>query len=412
MTEPIRSDIAIIGAGPAGITAAIALAKKGIPSLLIDKHQFPRQKICGDGLSGKVVSLLNRLHPGYTKELYASGLVTGSWAARFYSPNLKMIELSFQTGDPEIPPGFICHRFDFDHFMLKKALDYKEIKFLGGFKATRILREQDFIRIENEEGTMVAETRLALFAAGANRKLINQLDPSFPSASEEGIGVRAYFEHVTGSDEKYAIEIHFLKELLPWYLWIFPFSDGSANVGLALPESLARKNDMSLKALLDHLIQSYPHLKNRFQNAKLAGTIEAGRLAYYTGPCPVAGDGYLLLGDAARLTDPFTGEGIGNAMTSGVYAAETASLCLDKGDFSAKSTINYQQLIESRLVPELKLGLKLQSLARRQNLLNLVIGRASRNEKTRQLISEMLYNQDVKMKLSKPEFYVKILLGI
>jgi geranylgeranyl reductase family protein len=412
MPELIKSDITIIGAGPAGITAAIALAKKGIPSLLIDKHQFPRQKICGDGLSGKVVSTLARLNPEYISELNASAFATGSWAAGFYSPNLKMIELSFQTANPSIPPGFICQRSDFDLFMLNKSRAFDEIKFISGTRVDAIIKENGWIHLKDSSGFTVAETRHVLFAAGANRKLIRQLNPAYPDSAEEGIGVRGYFENVTGSDRKHAIEIHFLKELLPWYLWIFPFSDGSANVGLALPGSLARKSKMNLKDLLFHLIQSYPYLKKRFKEASLKGKIEANRLAYYNGPCQVAGDQYMLLGDAARLIDPFTGEGIGNAMASGIYAAEIATKCFQSNNFSSDVTKEYQQLIETKLVPELALGLKLQSLARRQNLLNLVIGRASRNEKIKRLISDMLYNQDEKVKLSKPEFYIKILLGI
>jgi geranylgeranyl reductase family protein len=407
----IKSDITIIGAGPAGITAAIALARRGIPSLLIDRNDFPRQKICGDGLSGKVVSILNRLNAGYVSELYSSGIATGSRAARFYAPNLKMMELSFQTGHHTQPPGLICKRIDFDHFLLKKALAFKEIHFECGKQVDSIIKENGYLKLQDSSGSIIAESRLLLFAGGSNLNLIRQLNPSFPDI-EEGIGVRGYFENVTGSDEKHPIEIHFLKELLPWYLWIFPFSDGSANVGLALPESLAKKNRLSLKDLLFHLIQSYPHLKNRFINSTLSGKIEANRLPYYTSQCQVAGDHYMLLGDAARLIDPFTGEGIGNAMASGIYAAEVASGCIAGKDFSVDNTKNYQELIDSKLGRELALSLKLQVLARRQNLLNLVIGRASRNEKTRSLISEMLYNQDTKLKLSKPEFYIKILLGL
>ncbi len=411
MPELIRADITIIGAGPSGATAAISLARKGIPVLLIDRHQFPRPKICGDGLSGKVVTSLNRLDPAYVAELQRAGIATASLAARFSSPNRKIMELSFQTDDPATPPGFICRRADFDHFLLKKALAFNETTFLGGTHVTGLERKEECIRITDAEDKLAIETRLVLFAAGADRKLIRQLDPSFPDPREEGIGVRAYYDRVTGSDHKHAIEIHFLKELLPWYFWIFPFEDGSANVGLALPESIAKRKSMSLKELMFKLIRSYPDLKMRFP-AEIEGVkTEAARLAYYNGPCPMAGKRYLLLGDAARLIDPFTGEGIGNAMVSGRYAAEIASACIVKGDFSGNITREYQSLIDSKLGPELNLGLKLQALAQRQHLLNFVIGRAARSETTRQLISEMLYNQNARMKLSKPEFYIKILLG-
>ena len=411
MPNSASSDISILGAGPAGLTAAITLAKKGVHVTLLDKDDFPREKICGDGLSGQVISELRRLQPEWIKDLKDSGLATPSMAARFYSPNLKMMELSFQNGDLSTPPGFICKRKDFDQFLLKKALSFKEIQFISGVQITTLTRADERINLIDQQGQTISAARLVLFAGGSNKRLIRQLDADHQSVKPAGIGVRGYFQHVSGADEKHAIEIHFLKELLPWYLWIFPFGDGSANVGLALPEELAGKQQVSLKELLFQLIGSYPYLQERFKYAILQGKIEAGRLPYFTGSTCVSGDQYLLLGDAGRLIDPFTGEGIGNAMASRRYAAETAAECFRTGNFSRDITGKYQQLIESRLVPELSLSLKLQKLARKPALLNLVIGRASRHEKTRKLISSMLYDQDVKMKLGRPGFYMKILLG-
>jgi geranylgeranyl reductase family protein len=411
MPHPVKSDITIIGAGPAGISAALALGEKGIPCLLVDRHHFPREKICGDGLSGKVVMALNRIDPSYLSELESAGFATDSHAVRFFSPAIKMMELSFRPDQPSHPSGFICKRIDFDHFLLTRALAVPGIRFQGGIQVHKLTRDDGKFILEDKEGRQIAETRLILFAAGADRNLIHQLDPVY-HYTEEGLGVRGYFENVTGSGENHAIEIHFLKELLPWYLWIFPFSDHSANVGLALPASLAKKNQLSLKELLFHLIEKYPHLKKRFTDAKLKGKIEANRLPYYTGSCKIAGDNYLLLGDAARLIDPFTGEGIGNAMASGLIAAEIAAGCMADMDFSHSATQSYQQKIYGKLEPELALGLRLQSLARNKHLLNLVIGRASRDEKTRNLISEMLYSNDTRSKLKNPMFYLKLLPGL
>jgi geranylgeranyl reductase family protein len=411
MPTPIISDITIIGAGPAGVAAALMLGKKGLPCLLIDKHQFPRVKICGDGLSGKVVSMLNKIDPAYVSEFSQSGFASGSRAVRFYSPNLKMMELSFRPDQEAMPTGFVCKRIDFDHFLLNKASNFSTVNFQEGIQIERLTRDYGKIILEDKDGKQIAETRLVLFAAGANKRLIQQLDRSYHLPSV-GIGIRGYFNNVTGIDQNNAIEIHFLKELLPWYLWIFPFHDGSANAGLALPMSLARENPLSLKELFFHLIEKYPHLKKRFENATLPGKMEAGKLPFNGGPTRIAGDNYMLLGDAAQLIDPFTGEGIGNAMISGYYAAETASDCIMKNNFTCSLTNNYQQLIDKKLGTELKLGLKLQKLARKKLLLNLVIGRASRDDNTRTLISEMLYSDKQKLKLKNPLFYLKLILGL
>jgi geranylgeranyl reductase family protein len=412
MPDLIQSDITIIGAGPAGLTAAMALAKQGIPCLVIDKHHFPRPKICGDGLSGKVVSILKKLDPDYVTELSNSGFATGSHSARFYSPATKMMELAFQREPDSHPAGFICKRADFDEFLFEKAMALPGIHFLGGKWIGRLNKSNGLINVEDQTGKPLVQSRLVLLASGNDKSLALQLDRAYPTAVEEGIGVRGYFDKVTGSDHNHAIEIHFLKELLPWYLWIFPFADGSANVGLALPESLAKKSALSLKELLIHLIKKYPHLEKRFEHSSMDVKIEANRLPFFTGPVQIAGDNYMFLGDTARLIDPFTGEGMGNAMASGYMAAEVAAKCMENNDFSNKVTREYEQVVYKKLGADLATGLKLQRLARRPELLNLVIGKASANEKTREMISEMLYNTEAKNNLSKSSFYLKLLIGL
>jgi menaquinone-9 beta-reductase len=412
MADYPRSDITIIGTGPAGITAALALAKRGIPCLLIDKDHFPREKICGDGIGGKVVSTLNKLNPEYSRELELKEFTTGSHAVRFFSPSIDMMELSFDPENTNQLTGFTCRRRDFDNFLAEKAFADPNIDFREGIHVTKLFHEKGRIVLQDPSGKTIADTKLLMVAAGMDKMLLKQLPETESYPAREGIGVRGYFENVSGSDHNHAIEIHFLRELLPWYLWIFPFSDGSANVGLALPEATARKSSLSLKELLFELIGRYPHLKSRFAHASLQGKIEAKRLPYYNGPCRISGNNYMLLGDAARLIDPFTGEGIGNAMLSGYIAGNAAADCVEHGHFNEHFTIKYQQQLYQKLQPELSLSLKLQMLARNRRLLNLVIGRASRDEKLRQSISEMLYSDKAKSKLRNPLFYLKILLGI
>jgi geranylgeranyl reductase family protein len=408
----IKSDIAIIGAGPAGITATMALSKKGIDTILIDKNQFPRDKICGDCLSGKAISTLNKINPDLFTELVKSGLATGSHAVRFYSPELKMIELGYDSGNPEIPPGLICRRVELDHFLLSKALASKNTSFKGGITISDIRRQNGQVILTDHEGKPVVETRLVLVAAGFTQHLIHQLDASFPVDQENGLAVRGYFEKVEGSSKHYPIEIHFLKELLPCYFWIFFFADGSANVGLAMPVSLAKKSQMSLKKRLFHILDTYPQLKKRFANARLTGKIEASQLPIYNGPEKIAGDNYMLLGDAARLIDPFTGEGIGNAMVSGYLAGEFAARCLEKNDFTINTTIDYEQAVYQKLKSELDLSLGMQKKAYSKRLINLVVRKASKSETIRSLLVEMMYSHVAKKKLKNPVFYLKLLLGL
>lgn len=411
MTYHEDSVITILGAGPAGLTAAIALGQAGIPCLVLDKHKYPRSVICGDGLGGKVLNTLNKLDPGYSAELGMKPYTTGSRSVRFYSPTAQMMELSFGDKMADAAAGYICKRTDFDMFLLNKASSFKSVRIEEQVQVRQMARENGHYVLRDNDGKILSRTRLLLFAAGSDRNLLNQMPLTECYPAVEGIGVRGYFQHVNGSDYNFSIELHFLRELLPWYFWIFPFNDGSANVGLALPENLARKTNLSLKQLLFELIRKYPHLNSRIDSRMFAGKIEARRIPFYNGRCQVSGDNYMLLGDAARLVDPFTGEGIGNAMVSGYHAASVAARCVERNDFSALQTREYNHLLYAKLGPELDLSRRMQKLAMKPYLLNLVIGRASKNENLRRHISEMLYNDKAKKKLTNPLFYFKLMLG-
>ena len=118
----------------------------------------------------------------------------------------------------------------------------------------------------------------------------------------------------------------------------------------------------------------------------------------WAGPCP-----------REAVIDPFTGEGIGNAMVAGKYAMQVASESKNTGDYSEKAFSEYDKLLWDEIGKELRTSTKLQSLARSSFLLNFVINRAARNEEVQDIISGMLSNEIPKEELSSPLFYYKIL---
>jgi 2-polyprenyl-6-methoxyphenol hydroxylase-like FAD-dependent oxidoreductase len=105
----IETDILILGAGPGGAATALFLAKQGIASVLVDKATFPRDKICGDALSGKVVEVLKKLDPSLVAELNQHGEFLGSYGVTFIAPNGKDLRVPFkkEINSNTAPPGFI-----------------------------------------------------------------------------------------------------------------------------------------------------------------------------------------------------------------------------------------------------------------------------------------------------------------
>jgi len=111
-----------------------------------------------------------------------------------------------------------------------------------------------------------------------------------------------------------------------------------------------------------------------------------------------------LIGDTASLIDPFTGEGIGNAMMSGVIAAETATDALNVNNFSASYLNNYDNCVYQKLWDELKLSRKLQHLSAHASLFNFVVNRIRKSKKLRHLITLMFEDIQMRKQLSKPFF--------
>ena len=157
------------------------------------------------------------------------------------------------------------------------------------------------------------------------------------------------------------------------------------------------------------LIHSHPVFKERFRDAMLDGSISGYGLPLGSKKRAISGEGFMLIGDAASLIDPFTGEGIGNAMISGLKAADCILAQWESRDFSAAALKKYDDDIYQRLWPELKLSKKMQELMKYPWLFNLIANRASKSKTLQETISCMFEDLDLRERLKDPFFYLKVL---
>jgi len=410
--ESISTPVFIAGAGPAGASAALKLNSLGIPCTIIDKATFPRDKICGDALSGKVMLNLSRIHPHLIEHFYNSAWKEGSWGIKFIAPNGRSIAIPFlnkEEGGSGIAPGFVVKRLDFDNFLAEQLREAPLVKFMESCTMELAVRENGGFAIRCNNG-MKFHTPMLMDAMGAHSSFARNFAGLTKREAHYAGALRAYYKGVTGFNEGSFIELHFLSQSLPGYFWMFSLPNGEANIGIGMRSDMIRKKKVNLNKLLDEIVLNHPDVKDRFKNATLLGPVKGFGLPLGSKPRPISGDHFVLLGDAGHLVDPLTGEGIGNGMYSGVFAAELLEKCIAQNDYSAKFLKDYDRRVERVIGKEMKLSYRLQQLMNNPRLINFLANFIANNKHITQLISRMYTDFELRKKLVQPRFWLRLLL--
>jgi geranylgeranyl reductase family protein len=401
-------DVLIAGAGPGGTTAAICMARTGLKVLVVDQATFPRDKICGDAISGKSMTVLRRLG---LEQTIADSQNVGSWGVTFGGPSGKEAPIAFtKEMTKPIAPGYIVPRLVYDNILFEAA-QKSGAEIWEGTTVTDLIRDDERViglKVRKGEQEEQVFAPLVIGADGAYSVVAKKLGFTQLDEAHYCGGLRAYYEGVTGFNEHNFIELHFVDEAIPGYFWIFPMANNRANVGIGMLSEQIKKRNVKLKDLLNAMVE-HPQFKERFKNAKRIGTVKGWGLPLGSKPRPMAGDGWLLLGDAASLIDPFTGEGIGNAMISAEIAATWAKMAKEQNNYAAAFLQGYEKEVLLELQDELKLSHWMQRLGNWKWLLNKVVDKASRSQEIRDTISCMFDDHTERKKLLTPAFYWKIL---
>ena len=411
-----KTDVAIIGAGPAGAATSLFLAKKGIKHTLFDLAVFPRDKVCGDALSGKAVKILKHIDSQFVADMQSQkNSFLDSWGITFIAPNGSCIDIPFKQNNAQgkETPGFIAKRIDFDNFLINQ-LDANFTEMHLGTRVTDLVQSDEGIEIHYQTNGE-AKKALAKMIVGAEgsrsiaaRKLAGHTgDPNhFCSA------IRGYYKNVKGNHPQNFIELYFLEQVLPGYFWIFPLPNNMANVGVGVLSANVKKKNLNLKEALQKVIAEHPMLKERFKEAELVGGISGWGLPLGSRRRNLSGERFLLVGDAASLIDPFSGEGIGNALVSAMIGAEVIETAVSRQDFSKSTLEVYDRLLYEKLWDELKLSYIMQRLGQVRWLFNLVVNRAKKSQTLRDTISCMFEDLNMRAMLRSPAFYLRLLFNL
>lgn len=353
-------DVAIIGAGPAGSSAAIQLATKGYSVALLDKEQFPREKLCGDFLNPVNWPLLRELKVERAVLARPHEKVS---IFRFTSFSGEEAEIPLPAGRDGAVVGLGLRRFDLDHVLLERA-NSLGVTVLDGWKPKELERQPDGWRLKADKSLLGA--RVLIGADGRNSWVAHHLGLADPAAMQ-GRSVGFQFRLKCANRSTGKVEIH----LFPGgYAGVVGLAGDTVTLGLAI-EKHRLLDGRPEQSLLESILPQNPWLKEILRS----GSVSEMRSTYpvYFPPRRAYGDGVLLVGDAARVNEPVTGEGIYFALKSGVFAAKTVDEGFQMSDFSAARLRFYERNCRSAFRARRAINALIRWLIYRPALLSRVI---------------------------------------
>ncbi|GIG13905.1 drug:proton antiporter [Catellatospora methionotrophica] len=321
----VDADVIVVGAGPGGSAAAYHLAKHGAKVLLLEKTEFPREKVCGDGLTPRAV-----------KQLIDMGVDVSPEAGWLHNKGLRVIgggvRLELDWPDLASFPdfGLVRTRMDFDDMLAQRAVA-AGADLRTGHNVTGPVLDTDGrvvgVEVRTPDGDRTLRSHLVVAADGVSGRFALALGMAKREDRPMGVAVRRYYHSPVKANDDYLESWLELRSReagaaqLPGYGWIFGLGDGRVNVGLGVLNSSKAYQATNYRTMLTDWIGSTPE-EWGLTEANADGKILGAALPMGFNRTPHYTRGMMLVGDSGGMVNPFNGEGIAYAMESGQLAAE------------------------------------------------------------------------------------------
>lgn len=333
-TGQTDAEVIVVGGGPAGSATALLLAQAGHSVLLLDKASFPRHKACSEYINAGGVAALDEL--GLLDEAMAAGAHRLT-EMRIHSPEGGQFTAQFERAVPG-RHAIGLSRYRLDALLLDAAraagvtvmerAHARSISLESGAPAT--------VKVSCEGTTSRLRAPLVIGADGHHSCVTRSLGLEQTRRWPRRVGLVAHYRHVAGND--HGGDMYVTSD---GYAGLAPLEGGVTNIAVVLPEECVKRRPGSIEELFEERLAGISELHRRLDGANRLGNVRGiGRLGHRVRQ--PTGDGYLLVGDAAAFLDPFTGDGIYEALRGAQLAAPVISRALAAGDVSERALAPYR----------------------------------------------------------------------
>ena len=398
MSDLLEFDVIISGAGPAGTSCAIHLIESGLKIAIIEKSEFPRDKICGGGLSDRATNALKRMPFDIWNNFLNNCNHLPIEGISITSPKQETATLSCPA-----TYGYTIKRKEFDAFLLSEAMKSKNIKLFQNEKSISFEYSKDKIIVKTSRQKIKA--KLLIIADGFNSLLVKKTELINYKAKDAAVCIQSVFQNSLQNNLTKNIELYYPSRCLPLYFWFFPLHDGTVNIGFGVKSKILRKEKKHILEIYQDLLSTDKYVQQKLSGMKQISEPQINLLPIQKINNRYSTKNIMITGTAAMLVDPISGEGIGNAMLSGEFAAIQTLKCFRENNFQASFIKNYDASLKRRLSTEFRRNRILLELFNFEWLINKSVKKVNKNIIFKNKIEEMLIKNSSRWKLLNPFFY-------
>ena len=368
-------DAIVVGAGPGGSATGHGLSAHGLDVLLLDRAEFPRDKTCGDGLTPRALRALDRM--GLLSTVSRHGCPVDGYEVVAPRGHSTRAPIAARPGALVIP------RKTLDHLLLRQATA-SGARFEGGVTVERVAPTSAGVVAHASDGRAF-HGRVAVIATGAATGVLRR-SGILRRQPRAMLAARAYFDDLP-RDVARSFQLRFDGAPIPGYGWIFPVARRTANVGVAFVPG--RRVGTATEALGRFTQRLAPVLSG----SRRVGPVKGYPIRTDFLRAPTTAARTLLVGEAAGLVNPLTGEGIDYALESGLLAAGHLARLFETGDLSDERLGEYDALLHARFDKIFRFGEWVRDWYARAWILNVLVALANRRPELRQLLTSIVLGE-------------------